>query len=117
MQPINTVGLAVSVLLFLLTLEFSRRGKLSRDGFFLWVTISIGLAFFSLLPTSLRWITNLLRMRYTYILSFTIGMFTLLIINLYAYSKINENRRKITRLAQEFALRKAEERNTPQEED
>lgn len=114
MQPIYGIGLIVSILLGVLTLEFSRRDKLTRNGFFLWLTISIGLAFFSLLPTSLRWLTSLLRMRYTYVLTSTIGIFVLLIVNLYAYSKFNENKRKIKFLAQELALRKAEKEEVHQ---
>lgn len=108
MRLIFWVGFLTSLALLFLTIEFSRRDKLSRNGFFIWLSISFGLAFFSLLPTVLRGLTELVGLRFTYVFASTVGIFILLFLVIYAYSQINENRERIKELTQKIALQNAE---------
>lgn len=108
MRLIFWVGFLTSLVLLVLTIELSRRDKLGRSSFFIWLSMSFGLAFFSLLPTILRGLTELFGLRRTYVFGSTVGIFILLFLNIYAYSRINENRKKIKQLAQEIALQNAD---------
>lgn len=108
MRLIFWVGFLTSLALLFLTIEFSRRDKLSRNGFFIWLSISFGLAFFSLLPTVLRGLTELVGLKFTYVFASTVGIFILLFLVIYAYSQINENRERIKELTQKIALQNAE---------
>lgn len=114
MDIIFITGFIVAVILLILTIEFSRRDKLNRREFFIWLALSTGLAFFSLLPSFLKWVTSLFGIGFAGTFVSVVGIFVLLILNIYTFSEINENSRKIKKLAQEIALLKAEERGKQQ---
>lgn len=104
MKLIFLIGLLVSVVIFGLVIEFSRRDLLDRNTFFIGLTASIGLGFFSLMPEVLRMIAGILNIQYTYVLTSTAGILTLLILNVYTLARLVGTQRKLNNLAQEVAI-------------
>lgn len=104
MRLIFWIGVGAAAALFLTVIEMSRRDALDRQSFFIWASISIGLAVVSLLPNILRYFTNLLGMDYTYVFTFTGGILGLLALNIYTLAKVSRNRRDLNDLSQEVSL-------------
>jgi hypothetical protein len=104
MRLIFLIGLAASLGILALVIEFSRRDLLDRNSFFIGLTASIGLGFFSVMPEILRMIATLLNIQYTYVLTSTVGILALLILNVYTLARLVGTQRKLNNLAQEVAI-------------
>jgi hypothetical protein len=104
MRLIFLIGLAASLGILALVIEFSRRDLLDRNSFFIGLTASIGLGFFSVMPEFLRIVTRLLNLEYTYVLTSTVGILALLILNVYTLARLVGTQRKLNNLAQEVAI-------------
>jgi hypothetical protein len=104
MRLIFLISLATSLGILALVIEFSRRDLLDRNSFFIGLTVSIGLGFFSVMPEILRITASLLNIQYTYVLTSTVGILALLILNVYTLARLVGTQRKLNELAQEVAI-------------
>lgn len=105
MRLVYYLGVLASLGLILLIVELSRRDKLDRQSFFVGLSFALGIGFFSLLPESLRFLSSLFNVRYTYVFTSTLGLLTLLFLNLYTLSKVSEQKERINELSQKTALK------------
>ena len=105
----NTVYFIVlSALVILYMIVSIRRNRVSITNSFMWIVFCIGLLFLSIWPKSLDWLADLAGIEYPPALFLSVAVVILFIMD-FAYSKkIEILQKKVTDLAQELSIVKAE---------
>lgn len=105
---------AVFCLLFmLLTTELIRRRKIEERYAILWLMLGIVMTMLSFFPHMLDRLSRLVHVHYPPSLLFLIGLLFSLVFILHLTMVISKLHRRMTRLAQEVALLKAERSDKP----
>ncbi|MGD2249941.1 MAG: DUF2304 domain-containing protein [Candidatus Methanofastidiosia archaeon] len=101
-MDIYIVGLIASVIGLFFTILY--RKKLNLRLLIVWVSLWVLIGFFSAFPQTIDILKNIFSVGYRAYFVFTLAIFTLLLLNFYAFAQISELKKEMTKFAQEFAL-------------
>jgi len=107
----NVFAATVAVAMVALILWLIRRDRLPVSQSLWWLSVSVLIALFGLLPNLLDWIARFVGVSYAPSLLFTLAILTLLIKILLEDLEVSTNRRRLLRLAQKTAILEQEVRD------
>ncbi|MDF2926877.1 MAG: hypothetical protein K0R57_5791 [Paenibacillaceae bacterium] len=95
----------------LLTVELIRRRRIEERYAILWLTLGLCMSLFSFFPALLEGLSRALHVYYAPSLLFLMGLLVCLAFIMHLTMVISKQHRRLTRLAQELALLRAERRS------
>jgi len=107
----NIYFIILSIIVILYILYSIRKGQLSVKASFCWILASIVMLVLSIFPYSIDWVAEQLNIAYAPTLLLTGAIVFLVILNFNFSKKIAKHQEKITDLAQELSILKAESKN------